>query len=177
LHLRSLALGKAKEEELALATAAAEYEAAVEAQVIAQTVARQMQQAASDDIANIVTHCLAAVFDDPYKFVIQFERKRGKTEAGLWFKRGPHLLNPWYGVGGGVLDVAAWGLRLAVLTQMRPQPRPLLVLDEPFRFVHSPRYRARVQTMLSELPKRLGVQVLMVTGVEELVTGKVIQLE
>jgi hypothetical protein len=42
----------------------------------------------------VVTRCLKAVFEDKYTFEIEFVRKRGKTEANLWFVEGGHRINP-----------------------------------------------------------------------------------
>ena len=75
-------------------------------------------------------------------------------------------LDPLQSCGGGILDVAAFGLRLACLMLQRPQPARVLILDEPFRFVSS-HYRSNVRALLSELSQEMGVQIIMVTHIEE----------
>jgi ABC-type molybdenum transport system ATPase subunit/photorepair protein PhrA len=57
----------------------------------------------------------------------------------------------------------------------RPQPRRLLVLDEPFRFV-SESYRPRIKAVVENLAEKMGIQILLVTHAPELVAGKVVEL-
>lgn len=152
-----------------------EYESAVEAQKITQVVAETIQQEAHNQIAGVVSQCLSSVFDDPYEFKINFERARGKTEANLVFIRDGEEINPIDSSGGGVIDVAAFALRISCLMLTRPQRRRVVVLDEPFRFV-SQEYRPRVRTMLIELSKDLNIQFIMITHIKELAIGKVIDI-
>jgi DNA repair exonuclease SbcCD ATPase subunit len=146
-----------------------------EARGIAQEVAVQIQEEAHKKIASLVTRCLEAVFDDPYSFHIHFERVRGKTEARLVFERGGVELEGLDSVGGGVIDVAAFALRLACLTLTRPRPRMALFLDEPFRFV-SANYRPRVASLLETLSQELSLQVLLVTHDADFRLGEVIHV-
>jgi len=146
-----------------------------QAQQIAQAVAQTIQQQAHKQIAGVVSKCLELVFDSPYKFKINFEQKRGKTEASLLFERDGLEVDPLTASGGGVVDVAAFALRLSCLMLAKPPLRRILFLDEPFKFV-SEDYRGNVKMMLEQLSKEMGIQLIMVTHIPELVTGKVIQL-
>jgi DNA repair exonuclease SbcCD ATPase subunit len=138
-------------------------------------VAETIQEEAHDRIAGVVTRCLAAVFDDPYEFHIRFERARGRTEARLVFVREGREVNPTDASGGGVVDVAAFALRLSCLMLARPACRRVVVLDEPFKFVSADR-RANVRAMLEGLAVDLGVQFIMVTHIEALECGTIIRL-
>jgi DNA repair exonuclease SbcCD ATPase subunit len=166
----------AEEEERALAEARCRQQAAIEAQQILQHLAQATQQHVHNQIARIVSSCLSSVFDNPYEFCIQFERKRGRTEAQLRFRRQGLDMDPLTSSGGGVVDVAAFALRLACLLLHRPRLRKLLVLDEPFRFV-SAEYRPRIRAMLEALATDTGVQILMVTHDEAYTVGKVLLLD
>jgi DNA repair exonuclease SbcCD ATPase subunit len=149
-----------------------------EAQTIVQHVAQGVQQQAHDRIASVVSRCLKTVFaEEAYKFKIHFERKRGRTEARLAFVKGPHELDPRSGSGGGVIDVAAFALRLACLLLTKPSPRRILVMDEPFKNVHGSIYRERVGLMLESLAEEMDFQFIMSTGIEDFHIGKVINLE
>jgi DNA repair exonuclease SbcCD ATPase subunit len=163
--------------EEGVAWAAAEDAAvdAEEAQKVVQLVAQTVQQKAHDRIAGVVSRCLEAVFDEPYEFKINFEQKRGRTEASLVFVREGLSVDPLTASGGGVVDVAAFALRLSCLLLARPPLRRTVVLDEPFRFV-SEGYRPRVRQMLEQLSKELEVQFVVVTHDEAYKTGKVIEL-
>jgi ABC-type Mn2+/Zn2+ transport system ATPase subunit len=150
---------------------------AMQAQSVIQNVAQQVQQKAHAAIAQIVSKCLAAVFgEDAYAFEIVFERKRGRTEAVLQFVRDGKSYNPTSECGGGVVDIAAFALRLACLMLERPHRRRLLVLDEPFRFV-SPQYQHLIPGMLMTLAKDLDLQIVMTTNIHAIITGKVVELE
>lgn len=148
---------------------------AEEAVKVVQHVGQTMQQEAHKRIAAIVTRCLSTVFDDPYEFVIEFERKRNRTEAVLLFKRDGVTVDPMTASGGGVVDVASFALRLASLILSKPQRRRLLVLDEPFRFLSSD-YHGRVRTMLERMAEEMDVQIIMVTHIEALKCGKVVEV-
>lgn len=151
------------------------YYAAEEAQQIVQAVAETIQEQAHDRIAGVVSRCLATVFDEPYEFRINFERLRGRTEARLVFIREGLAVDPITSSGGGVVDVAAFALRVSCLMLKRPPARRVLVLDEPFRFV-SAEYRPRVAKMLEDLSHELGIQFIMVTHIDELRVGAVVEV-
>jgi DNA repair exonuclease SbcCD ATPase subunit len=146
-----------------------------DAQEILQLLAQAVQQKAHEKISEVVSSCLEAVFDDPYRFKIEFDRKRGRTEARLRFVRGDLDVDPLTASGGGMVDVAAFALRISCLMLHRPKLRRFVVLDEPFKFV-SAQYRENVRSMLESLSTDLGVQIVMVTHIDELVTGKVIEI-
>lgn len=147
------------------------------AQLIIQTVAKTVQETVHDHIAKIVSRCLDTVFDEPYRFNILFERKRGRTEARFEFERGKLKLDPKTGVGGGVIDVAAFALRLACLLLRKPQRRKLLVLDEPFRMLSRIKdFRERMRGLLEVLSEEMGIQIVLVTHQDEFRAGKVVEL-
>ena len=148
---------------------------AQQAQEIIQVLAEAVQQRVHQQISEVVSSCLNVVFDDPYEFKIVFERKRGRTEANLRFVRRNLDVDPMSASGGGAVDVAAFALRVACLILHRPRLSRIIVLDEPFKFV-SAEYRPKVRAMLEQLSKKMEVQIIMVTHIEDLVIGKVIQL-
>src|ERR1700744_57735 len=76
-----------KQENTALAELLSFRTSLQEAQNLAQAVAQKVQERAHKQIADVVSHSLEAVFDQPYEFKIIFDLKRGKTEARLVFER------------------------------------------------------------------------------------------
>lgn len=92
------------------------------------------------------------------------------------FIRDGQEIDPMSASGGGVIDVAAFALRLACLLLATPRPRRLLVLDEPFRFV-SAKYRPKIRALLLQLSEELGVQIILVTHITELQIGTVHTIE
>lgn len=150
------------------------------AQAAFQYVAQSIQKEVHKRIAGVVTRCLALVFDDPYEFNIQFDRKRGRTEAVFQFIRGGVTLeNPLREVGGGVIDVAAFALRLSALLLSRPPLTRVLVLDEPFSKIRGIENRERVRSMVMQLSEELGVQFIINIDIDaypEFELGKVVKL-
>lgn len=148
---------------------------ALEARLIIQQLSTTVQQNVHSRIAAIVSRCLETVFDEPYSFLIKFENKRGRTEAILTFVRGDLEADPMESCGGGVVDVAAFALRLACLCLSKPRLRKLLVLDEPMRFL-SKHHQPSIAKLLLSLAEELKVQIIMVTHNPVLQVGTVIEI-
>jgi len=169
-------LSQRNQERTALISRKKRLDSSLQAQEILQRLAKNVQQQAHKQIASVVTKCLRAIFPDPYTFKIIFERKRGKTEANLVLYRDGLLLeDPLNETSGGVVDVAAFALRLACLIFAKPAKRRLLCLDEPFKMVDADN-AARIGDLLMSLSEELKLQIILVTHNENLQIGKVIQL-
>lgn len=101
---------------------------------------------------------------------------RGRTQANLQLlKDGNVITDPANEDSGGVLDVAAFALRLSCLVMHKPVLQRVLILDEPFRFV-SAKYRPRIKGLLIRLSKEFEVQIVQVTHQPEYMIGKVVEL-
>lgn len=148
-----------------------------QAQKLVNEVAADVQHRAHTQLAQIATRCMRAVFgEDAYDLQIRMRERRGRTEADLILTRkGVVIGHAMDSVGGGVLDVAGFALRLACLLLRRPRLRRVMLLDEPFRFV-SAQYHEAIAVMLKELSEELGVQIIMVTHIPALAAGKVVEL-
>lgn len=150
--------------------------AALEAQAALQAIAQGVQTQAHARIADIVSKCLRAVFGpEAYGFRIDFDRKRGKTEARMAFVRNGKDVDPVGAAGGGVLQVAAFGLRVAALVLATPRRRRLLVLDEPLAQL-SAEYVPNVAALIETLAEELSFQVILSTHSQGLRVGKVIEI-
>lgn len=137
--------------------------------------AMMVQESIQKHVAKLVSECLEYVFDEPYEFKILFEEKRNTTEARLVFLKGDDEVDPMTASGGGVVDVAAFGLRLACLLLTTPSVRKLMIMDEPFRFL-SVQYRDRVRALIEQLSEDYDCQFVIVTHMDELRIGKVVDL-
>jgi len=174
---QQLARAQMAAEAQAVGAAADHWQHLLQAQVVAQEVAQRLQHQAHAQIAQVVTRCLRAVYDDEaYAFRIDFEKKRGKTEARLVFVQDGQVLDPVGNASLGQVDVAAFALRLAALLLARPRRRKLLVLDEPFKWVDRQR-RPRVRRLLETLAQEMDVQFFLITHFTDLACGSVIDLE
>lgn len=168
---------KAKQAQLKLSVVQAEFKLTQsnEALEYAREIASNIQSQAHGYIERIVNRCFDAILDEPYEFKIIIDKKRNKTEARLVFIRDGCEIDPLTASGGGVVDIAAFALRLACMTLHSPKLRPILIMDEPFRFV-SDSLRPKVAELLLSLSKELGVQIIMVTHISELEIGKVVRV-
>lgn len=168
-----------KSERRELATAKLNLHRAREAQEILQLAAQQIQQKAHQRIAAIVTKCLRAVFDRPYEFRIDFERKRGKTAANLKFLRKGRAVDPISASGGGVVDVAAFALRVACVVLSRPKRRRLIVLDEPFAHCKPPDVLGpRICDMILSLSRELHIQFVLIPSIEDhFQIGRIVEIK
>lgn len=134
-----------------------------EAGVIIQEVSRLTQREVEFHISDLVSHGLAAVFDNPYRYELRYTVRRDKTEADQFWKIGDECYQP---NGGGVRDVTAFALQMAGLTLsvlQRRDVRPVLFLDEPFKSLKPSSLQRRAGRMVKELSGTLGLQIVMVT--------------
>ncbi len=169
---------KCREEGEALQKAESQIEHLNQAIIIVQQVAEKIQNTACNQIAAVVTKCIQTIFDDSYVFKISFVRKRGKTEAKLLLLKDGHVMeDPLEESGGGVCDVAAFGLRLACLMLSRPRLRKLFAGDEIMKNVNGEEHQSKVGALLSMLAKEMEMQFILVSDDEWLRIGKVIDLE
>jgi ABC-type taurine transport system ATPase subunit len=117
------------------------------------------------------------VFGPEYAFKIDFRKSRGRTEANLILLRNGHEIEDALNEdSGGVCDVASFGLRLSCLLLIKPKLRKILIMDEPFKNVHSEIYRERVREMIVQLSEKFKMQFIIVTGIDDFIVGDVVRL-
>lgn len=135
-------------------------------QGILQVVAQATQKQLEYHVSGLVSLCLSAVFPDPYTLNLDFELRRGKSEADITFSKksegAGEKISPLDASGGGAVDVACFGLRISLWTLQRPRRRSTIVLDEPFRFV-SRDLQERASSLLKQISERLGIQFIIIT--------------
>jgi len=136
------------------------------AQALIQTVAQETQSRVQVHIKNIVQLALDAVFPDKYEFMIDFELKRGKTEASLYLLKNTEHYDPMFSNGGGVVDILALALRISAYTLSNN--RNIVILDEPMRFV-SEDLQEDAATIIKHLSEKINLQFLISTHSEEII--------
>lgn len=147
---------------------------------VTQNVSEGIQQHAHSQIAKIVNRCLEAVFGDIYDFTIDFRQSRGRTEAHLLLRSrlsssDGQEFDPLESVGGGVVDVLGFALRLSALMLSVPKKRRFLALDEPMKML-SREYRPKMRELLEALCREFDIQILMVTHHQDLLSGKIVEI-
>lgn len=137
-----------------------------QAQILIQTTAKETQEKLRYHIEDIVNTALDTCFPGEYNFVVDFEIKRGKTEAELYLLKDGERIDPMSSTGGGVVDIVSFALRLSAWSLSKTDN--LIVLDEPFKFL-SVDLRPLAGQILKRLSEKLGLQIIMVTHDEEMI--------
>lgn len=132
-----------------------------ECQMIAQAVAKSSQDKLSAKINEIVTTGMATVFDDPYEFILDIESKGSDIKATPYFLKNGERISPKISSGGGVQQVAALSLRIA-LWSISKQRTPIMILDEVFKDVGTGDIERACQ-LLKTVSEKLDIQLLMIT--------------
>jgi DNA repair ATPase RecN len=138
------------------------------ARIVVQAVASKVQQDLEYRITNIVTMALAAVFNDPYEFKVQFVTRRNQTECDMFFVKDGNECDPMDSSGGGAIDIASLALRMAIWSIKKT--RAIQILDEPAKFL-SRDMQDKCSEMLQELSAKLGIQLIVVSHIPEMITA------
>jgi DNA repair exonuclease SbcCD ATPase subunit len=133
-----------------------------EAREIIKSVGLSTQKQLQFHISDITSLALEAVFADPYALQVEFVERRNKTECDLYFVRDGNQVDPLSASGGGVVDVAAFALRIASWSMQHPHSRNTIIMDEPLRFL-SADHQEKASQMIKEISKRLGIQFIVIT--------------
>ncbi|MCP4371990.1 MAG: hypothetical protein GY797_28305 [Deltaproteobacteria bacterium] len=138
-----------------------------EARAIFQKASQVTQSQLSEQISGIVSSALAAVFEDPYKFIVEFVSRRNTTECDLKFKKNGRLFDPLASCGYGAADIASLALRVAYW-KLDGGSRNVLVLDEPTRNLDTE--RQKLASMMIKNLSRMegGLQFVIVTHNKDL---------
>lgn len=133
-----------------------------QAATIIQTAARQTQEQLRYVLEDIVNVALETIFANPYHFVLEFLTQRDRTVVVPKLERNGEQFDIIDEAGGGVADVVAFALRLAIWVLGGKKQRNFFVFDEPFKFL-SVDLQETVTTLLKELSKELALTFLIVT--------------
>ena len=83
----------------------------------------------------------------------------------MWFVRGGNRLDPISSSGVGAVDVAAFGLKVAMWSLAQPKKRNVLVLDEPFKHLRGTENQRRCSEMVTAISKEVGLQLILTSDV------------
>lgn len=140
-----------------------------------RTLSSELQQQFFTQLNGIVTRCLRTVFGNEYQFELEQRRTAKRTTVQSVLYQNDVKTHLADSVGGGVLDVVSFGLRLACLLTQRKQLAQVLILDEPFKFL-SAGYQQSIAELFKSLQSDLGIQIVMVTHVPSLEVGTVVRV-
>jgi DNA repair exonuclease SbcCD ATPase subunit len=134
---------------------------------IFQLASQITQTQLAEKISSIVSSALEAVFPDPYKFRIDFVKRRNTTECDLLFEKNGKTRDPMESCGFGAADIASLALRIAYW-KLNPNSRNTIILDEPTRALSKDKqiFASMLLKSLSTIGK--GLQFLVVTHNKDL---------
>lgn len=115
-------------------------------------------------VAGVVTQSLNSVYpNNPYEFRLEFRECAGKTVVDTLLYRDGEPLDPLSSTGGGIWDVLAFSLRVALLVlTAQDDTRKLLVLDEPFKYLHGIEIQKRAYETMESVGKQFGITIFCV---------------
>lgn len=116
-------------------------------------------------IEKLVSFCLHFIFEEDISFLIKFkDTKRNAADFFVTTKFNELVVetDPTSSRGGGVVDIVSLAIRLAFLQTAKPLSEGPLILDEPAKHV-SVEYISRVSDFVSQISKRMGRQIIMIT--------------
>lgn len=135
------------------------------------TVAR-LGMATQEDINSVieelVTQALQAVFGPLFFFKVKNEIKRNQAETYFSVMENGHLLDMEDESGGGLMDLVALCLRVVLWAINTPRTAPVIILDEPLKFLDGVRLEQAGQ-MICKLSEMLGIQFIIVSHEDQLI--------
>lgn len=137
----------------------------VEAQLVLQQTAQKTQQRLSYHISSFITSALESIWgEDSYTFTLNFIEKRNKTEVEMLLhtNEGDIDLKDLNSirVGGGILDIVALALRIA-LWSLQVHPKRIMILDQPLSNVDQ-NYLPKAGELIKELSDKLDIQFIII---------------
>lgn len=132
------------------------------------SVTEETQQKFSRNLSSLVTSCLGIVFvEDEYSFDVIFDSSSTKTNVEFVLFKNGNPQDILTATGGGVCDIVAIALRLALHQMMKPKSRNTLIIDEGFKCLRGVDNLVRVYEMLDVMSKELNLQIIMINNANE----------
>ena len=78
---------------------------------------------------------IRSVFDRPFRFVLNFERKHNKLAIQPVVMEGENEYVPKEDMGGGVLDIIGFALRVVLWSLEKPRSRNVMIVNRKQRGV------------------------------------------
>lgn len=122
-------------------------------------------------VESLITMAIQNVFNRPFQFCLEFERKRNKMECRPVIKemvKGQlREFDPEEDMGGGIIDIISFAFRIVLWSLENPSSRNLILLDEPMK--NMGKLITLGGQILKEISHKLNFQVIIVTHEDELI--------
>lgn len=141
-------------------------DAHIKAKWVITEVAMLTQKKFQDKIDSLITMAIKSVFNRPFEFHLEIQRKRDRMECKSVIVEGDKIYsNLEYGLGGGMLDIIGFAARVVLWTLENPRSRNVIVMDEPMKNL------GKMVTLggrvLQEISRKLGLQLIIITHDDE----------
>lgn len=111
----------------------------------------------------LITEALREVFEDNYKFKINFSKKLGRMNADFYIQLPDgKIVDIYNGEGGGVKDFVALLIRILYFELDKNKRTPVMFLDENLKFLDKER-AIKAINFIKKLCNKLNIQVLFIT--------------
>lgn len=137
-----------------------------EALAVIQIVAKKTQEHLEYHLSDLVSAGMASVFSNPYKLKVEFLTRRNQVETEMAFIREDREFIPKK-CGGGARDIAALTLQFSIAAIKNPKTRPLMLLDEPLKWLKGKDLPRMGSQMIREISEKLGMQIIMVSHIPD----------
>jgi len=138
----------------------------LKARVVLTTVLELTQNEFKQHVESLVTMMISTIFDKDYKFVLEFEERNNQLECKPVIYEGKDIYSANDkddDLGGSVLDIISFSLRIVLWGLEESKSRNIFVLDEPMKWLGNGDELDRAGKLLRELSHELGIQLLIVT--------------
>lgn len=139
----------------------------LEAQAILNKFSQLAQEQFKEQIESLVTMFIQSVYDRPFTFHLEFQKKRNKIECVPVVKEGINEYSPKNDMGSGILDLISFAFRIVLWSLESPRSRNIFILDEPFIWTGS--LITRVGKALKTLSKKLNIQIILISHEDDLI--------
>jgi len=126
------------------------------------------QQKIRETVEQLVTEALQAVFGFEYSFVMETKVVRNKPEVYMSICYLGQLYSMKDELGGGIVDLVSFVLRVVFWAINTPRSADMIVLDEPGKFI-SKDLQPMFGEMIKELHNLLGLQFVIISHEEMLI--------
>lgn len=126
------------------------------------------QQTAKSKIESLVTAAIQSVYDRPFEFELRFKQQRNRSVAAPIIKEGDIEYDAKEDLGGGMLDIISFALRVVVWSMRDRLTRNFMVFDEPMKFVGTGALMDRAAEFMKRVSLSLGIQFLIITHNQQL---------
>jgi len=140
----------------------------IEAQEILNAAGVLAQSQFQEVVEKLVTEALQYVFGENYSFELDNQIFRNQPETHMFVVKDGVRRSLEDELGGGVLDIISFALRIIFWAIQVEKTEPIFILDEPLKFVSRDKMML-VGKMLKSFSDMLGLQIIMVSHEYDLI--------